>query len=570
MRNTIVYLFCLGFILTVCYLIADLTLKNFLSEERLRVMLIDPVQDQLGRQVEIGSIKASVFSGIGIKDIVIKEKSNSQEFITIANFRLKYDLLPLFEKRLVITELVLDEPTIHFIKDTEGTFNFADLTLAPRKVIKEVPPPELQKATPLPMTLVFNRIRINHLNLTFTDQSGKLPAITSTDGELTCAVTLGKTLTEARYQGNLELIVNSEYRGRRPVVLVKSNFDNQLINFRGELNAELDKLVFNGQLATPLTTPDLTLDLQGAKFDLENLLPALETGRAKKDFTATDPTTTQATPTQGSLKIRAHGKLTVAELHQGKLSLQNLNLNYKFTDSILAISELTTGIFGGSLSGKADLDFGHAAPSFRGQFKADKMQLAELMLALDKPDGYLTGDINGDFSGRGTGGSWPEISTNLDGQGRFTINKGGMTSSPVSQSLARLFGLPELNNLKFDKLTGTIKVADGQATLDANLSARPLSMQTKGNVGLNGSLDLPLSIKLSQDNSRLLQERAAFSRYLTDSTGRTTVYLKLKGTIEHPDLSLNSEGSFKQLGNTLGQKLGETLGQSLAKQLLGN
>lgn len=565
MGNKLLYTVGLGAFLAACYLAADLTLKNLLSEERLRVMLIEPVQDQLGRQMEIGSIKASVFSGIEIKDIIVKEKNPAQAFLTIGTFRLNYELLPLLEKRLVIKEVLIDKPTVRIAKDSQGVFNFADLTLAPKQVVKEIPPPELQKAKPLPITLVFDQIKVSNLNLTFSDQSGKLPTITSTTGDLSSSVTLGKTLAEARYRGSLELIVNSEYQAHRLVLLVKGDFDNQRISFTGELNAELDKLFFTGQLANLQASPDLTLDLQSAKLDLDNLLTAQAADKKTSVRSAPTPlaSPTSAAPAHG--KFRAQGKITVTELRREKLALRNLSLTYTFTDNVLAIPALTAGVFGGTISGKADLDLSHAAPAFRGQLKADKLQLAAAMESLDKPQGYLTGDLSADFTGRGSGGGWPEIRDSLEGQGKFAISKGGMASSPISQALASLLALPELDNLKFDKLSGSLKIAGGQAALDANLSSRAFSMQTKGSIGLNGSLELPLSLKLSPENSQRLQERAAFARYLADPAGRTTLNLKLKGTVDHPDLSLSGEGAGNQIKTALGQRASEELDRALSK-----
>ncbi|NTV14884.1 MAG: AsmA family protein, partial [Desulfobulbaceae bacterium] len=544
MKNIITYTIGLCLFLGLCYLIGNLTLKNLLSEERLRVMLIEPAQDQLGRQVEIGAIKVSLWSGIDINDIVVKEKNPAQDFVSIGTFRIKYELLPLFEKRLVIKELLIDRPTIRITKDDQGTFNFADLSLKPKTIIKDVPPPEQQTVEPLPVTLVFDQIKINDLNLTFTDQSGKLPTIISTDGDLTCAVSLGKTLPEARYSGTLELVVNGKYQEHHPVLLLKSNFDNQQLTFNGELSAELDRLQFDGQLLNRQTAPDLTLNLEGTNFNLANLLdgnnPASKTSAAPPPSTQSNPAPNKTNPAPP--KLHAHGLITVSELRYDKMAMQKFNLSYTFADSILDISTFSGEIFGGAINGKLGIDLSRTTPGFRGQIKADKLQLAAAMTALDKPKDYLTGDLSADFSGRGSGHDWPEIKGSLDGKGKFTIVRGGLASSPLSQALAGVLGIPELNNFKFDKLAGSVKIADGLANLDANLSSRPLAMQTKGSVGLNGSLELPLILQLSPEYSRRLQERAAFARYLSDPSGRTTLNLKLKGTVNQPDLSLSGEG----------------------------
>lgn len=568
MSNKVIYTLGLALLLGLCYLIADLALKNFLSEERLRVMLVEPVQEQLGRQVEIGAIKVSLFSGIDLTDIVVKEKNPAREFVSIGTFRIKYELMPLFEKRLVISELLIDKPTVNIAKDPEGNFNFADLSLKPKKIVKEVPPPEQQKAEPLPITLVFNQIRVNDLNLTFTDQAGKLPTIVSTDGDLSFAVTLGKTLAETSYQGTLELVVNGQYQAQRPVLLLKGDFNNRLITFKGELNAELDKLLFSGQLADFQTTPELTLNLQGTNFNLANLLGG-QPGAGKSAPQPAPPAAPPADAAQAGPKFRAHGKIEINELRHDKLAIRNLNLNYNFAASVLEISDLRAGLFEGLLSGKANLNLTRPTPAFRGQIKAEKLQMTAAMVALGKPAGYLAGELSGDFSGQSAGLAWPEIRSNIEGRARITVLKGGLDGSPLSKALAGVLAIPELENLKFDKLAATAKIAAGQAALDASLSARALTLDAKGNVGLDGSLDLPLTVKLSLENSQRLQEKAAFTRYLADPSGRTTLGLKLKGTVDQPNFILNGEGAGSQLKNALGKKAGEELNRALAKKLGG-
>lgn len=561
-------------VIGAAYLIASLALNNFLSQERLRIMLVEPVEDQLGRKIEIGSINISLFSGIDIKDIVVKEKDPAQDFASIGNFRLKYEILPLFEKRLVIKEVLIDGPTIKISRNAQGVSNFADLTLKPKNIQKEIPPPELQTVDPLPVTLVFDQIKVNNLNLMFTDQTGELPAITSTEGDLTLAVTLGKTLADAQYKGTLDLIVNTQFNGSKPVLVIKSDVSEQQIAFKGELTVELDKLLFSGQLANPLTEPNLTLDLQGATLDLERLAGLKPAGQKNGDVTAPDAPALASPPATGTSqpgakKFRAHGKININEVRHGKLALQNLNLNYAFAENVLEITDLKAGLFGGSINGKAGLELGQPTPAFRGQLKADKLQMASAMESLGKPKGYLAGELSGDFSGRGAGSGWPKIRDSLDGQGKFVIIKGGLASSPISQALAKLLGIPELDNLRFDRLSATVKIAGGRAALDSSLSSKVLDLQTKGSAGLDGSLDLPLVLQLSPEYSRRLQERASFTRYLADASGRTSLTLTLRGTVDQPDLRLNGEGAGNQIKNALGRKAGEELSRALSKKLGG-
>lgn len=555
-------------IIGAAFVAASLALHSLLSPERLRIMLVEPVEERLGRKIEIGAIEISLFSGIDIKDIVVREKDPAREFASIDNFRLRYELLPLFRKRLVIKEVSIDKPSLKIFRNAQGVFNFADISLKPKKVQKEIPPPELHTVKPLPLTLIFDQVKISDLNLTLTDQTGELPAITSTDGDLSLAVTLGKTLAEAKYQGTLDLIVNTAFNGSKPVLLLRSTVSDQLISFKGELNVEFDKLRFKGQLANQLSAPDLTMDLQGDTLDLKKLAGLKAAGHGPGGE-STHVAPASAEPRPPSRQFRAHGTISIKKLQRGKLAIQDLNLTYNFADNLLDLTALSAGLFGGSISGKAGLQLGGPTPAFRGQLRADKLQMAAAMEAMDKPKGYLAGELSADFSGRGIGSGWPEIRDSLDGQGTFSVVEGGLASSPISQALASLLGIPELNNLRFDKFAGTMLIADGRAALDSRLSSKVLDMQSKGNAGLDGSLDLPLVLRLSPEYSHRLQERAAFARYLADPSGRITLHLKLKGTIDHPNLTLNGEGVGRQIKNALAKKAGEELGRALSRKVGG-
>ena len=165
--------------LGLAYLLATLTLNSLLSEERLRLMLIEPAEAQLGRKIDVGSIDVSLLSGINIGNLKIHGKNPSEDFLSIAAFRLDYKLLPLLHKQLVITELLVDQPSLSLSRDASGAFNFADLSLETKKVEREIPPPEEQTVEPLPLSLIFDKITVSKANLTFTDQTGELPAISN-------------------------------------------------------------------------------------------------------------------------------------------------------------------------------------------------------------------------------------------------------------------------------------------------------------------------------------------------------------------------------------------------------
>jgi|GEM_PF-5597234 len=557
-------------ILGLGFLIANLALNYFLSEERLRVMLIEPAEAQLGRKVDIDSINVSLFSGITIDKIAIHGKEPGEKFLSIDAFRLTYQLIPLLQKRLVITEILIDQPTINLTRNAMGVFNFADLSLESKNIEPENLPPEEQAIEPLPLTLVFDKITVNNANLTFTDQTGELPEIISSKGDLNLSLALADKPAESTYQGTLNLIVNASYTGYKPVLIMNCDFNQEQTSFKGDLNVEFQRLFFNGRLTNLLTDPDLTLNIQSPSLDLAKLV--ILNPDSKKDMPApvgAEPTPAANPSAEDTSRFSAHGQIAIASLQDGKLSLQKLNLSYTFKDRQLALNNINFEIFGGKVTSQLQADVSQPEPDFQGEIKAGKLQMDEAMASLDKPAGYLSGDLAAELVFQGSGRSWPVVRNTLEGDGKFSLVKGGLANSPYSQALATILDIPELNDLTFDELAGSLKISKGKIVLLCNMSSQALDLQSKGSVGLDGALDLPLIIQLSRQNSQHLLEKSKFAGYLADESGRTTLNLKLSGTAGQPRLALDSSGTGQQVKKVLGRKAGEELGRVITKQLGG-
>jgi len=99
----------------------------YLTEERVKALVIPQAKAALGREVAIGDIKIGLLSGITIRDFLIKEVDKETNFVTTKAFVLSYDILPLLQKKLIISEIRFDEPAVQIIRDRKGQFNFSTL-----------------------------------------------------------------------------------------------------------------------------------------------------------------------------------------------------------------------------------------------------------------------------------------------------------------------------------------------------------------------------------------------------------------------------------------------------------
>ena len=147
---------------------------------------------------------------------------------------------------------------------------------------------------------------------------------------------------------------------------------------------------------------------------------------------------------------------------------------------------------------------------------------------------------------------YPQYSTTTSSNGSFTLTDGGIKGTPISMSIANLLGLQELNNISYKNISGTFNIVEGgKVKIKTNMQGAELDAETEGIIGLDGSLDLPLTFHLSPALTDKLKSRAAFAKYLTDEQGGATLHLKLAGNLKSPQPILDMKGVQEQLQKSL-------------------
>lgn len=119
-----------GVVFAVLILIA-LLLPLLVNVDRLRPEVQKQASDALGREVTIGKLSLSIFSGgVTANDIAIADDPSfsKQAFVTAKSLDVGVDLMPLiFSKALHVNTLTLQEPEIHLVKSGAGKWNFSTI-----------------------------------------------------------------------------------------------------------------------------------------------------------------------------------------------------------------------------------------------------------------------------------------------------------------------------------------------------------------------------------------------------------------------------------------------------------
>ncbi|HEY3307212.1 MAG TPA: AsmA family protein [Desulfuromonadaceae bacterium] len=141
--------------------------KIIITPERVKKTVVPLVEKKLHRQVQLGEIKVSIFSGIVVKGLTIMEKEGGQAFVRAELVKLSYQFWPLLSKRIVVDEIRLDSPRIRVVRLPDGSFNYSDI------MAKKEPTPEEKAAAKGDINLLVTKVALSRGELVFEDQAAK-------------------------------------------------------------------------------------------------------------------------------------------------------------------------------------------------------------------------------------------------------------------------------------------------------------------------------------------------------------------------------------------------------------
>src|SRR3954463_360322 len=172
-------LIIVGVIFAVFVLIA-LMLPLFVNVDKLRPEVQTQASAALGREVTIGKLELSVFSGgVTAKDIAIADDPgySNQPFVRAKSLDVGVDLWPLiFSKALHVNTLTLQEPEIHLVKGAGGKWNYSTLgtrSSTDNKRGRHRPAESAPAQSSAPQDFSVGRFEINSGRVTINNASSK-------------------------------------------------------------------------------------------------------------------------------------------------------------------------------------------------------------------------------------------------------------------------------------------------------------------------------------------------------------------------------------------------------------
>src|SRR5882757_1326547 len=111
---------------------AVVAVSIFVDANTFRPAVETQLTTALGRQVKVGSLSLSLFSGSLVADdlsIADDPKFSGTPFLTAKALRIGVEMKPLiFQKKLEVRSFEAETPNIHLVRAADGTWNFSSLS----------------------------------------------------------------------------------------------------------------------------------------------------------------------------------------------------------------------------------------------------------------------------------------------------------------------------------------------------------------------------------------------------------------------------------------------------------
>ena len=150
-------------------IVAALALPFFINANQFRPLLEERLTAALGREVKIGDLKLSLFSGgASASDVTIADDPafSKEPFLRTKTLAVGVELWPLiFSRQLNVTSLTIDQPEISLLQSKSGEWNFSSLG-GQTKPPATAPAPSSEGASK-PTSLSVKLVKISNGRLTF-------------------------------------------------------------------------------------------------------------------------------------------------------------------------------------------------------------------------------------------------------------------------------------------------------------------------------------------------------------------------------------------------------------------
>lgn len=182
--------------------------------------------------------------------------------------------------------------------------------------------------------------------------------------------------------------------------------------------------------------------------------------------------------------------------------------------------------------------------------RCSKLNLEQLYRSQPKNPGSISGTANLELSLNASA----MHRDSLDGKASLTVRSLVVHQLPIQKNLLVMIALPDLDTLRFDKITSDVTIEKGKIhTHPLRGSGTPISFTSEGYIGLNGYFFEDVNAILSSDYVKQLSPIISES-LLPESGDRRAFKCIVKGTFDNPHV-VHDKAIMKRAANNAFKEL---------------
>jgi len=533
--------------LFVFLLVLAVALPYILNVDHYRDSIASAIEEQTGRHVTLGKIRATFLPGVGlvVEDLHI---GNPQGFpqgdvVSAQAIRVNLAIGPLLHSTIHLNSLELVSPKVTLVTDDRGKNNYTFTSSTPAH---GAPPKAANGGASAKTDEASSGVsldRIDSLLLTGAEVSlktivrGKVEPSADVKGinvTMHNFVISPMTLHDWQADSKLSGVTLALGGWSAPIAFRLGQLQLAGGKLDAQFVADLAKASdIKGTLSVPdIEHPQVNFEMSASELDIDKLMAAVggeSIGPSAAPAKAADP------PRSGPSELVARGHINVEKITTKPYTVGPANVEIRVYTDRAELWPISIGMYGGTLQISSRVDRAANPPRFTATVQMRNLDVAKVLDVSPAARGKMggIGELDLNLLG-GLSGAWKKT---LSGTGKFAVRNGhlpGVNLAGAAQSVAKMGGVG--GDTPFTVIEGDINIADQRvSSKQIHLDSSVGTVDLRGSVGLDGSLDYQGQVSV---NPGAIAGSGAIGSIVGGLLGsrvsKITVPIALGGTIESP------------------------------------
>lgn len=460
---------------------------SFLDADRYRSKVVATIQEQTGRKVTIGKIRAKLLPRVGfvIENFALGNPPELAEgnFLTVEAIRGGLAWGPLFKGEIQLNSVELEHAKLVLLEDDRGKTNY-DFEVKKK--------PGAASGSSGFRLAAIDSIRLSDADVTLARITGRKRTMVTSVHAFNLSADLGNVVLDAdrlkEWTADADLSgVRCELSGIRGPLEFGSG-ELKLRNGGIEANFEGDV----GKLARVKGTIRVA-DIEKGVAELDLSTPLLDLHQ----LTAVTASAPSVPATSGKSELIARGRIAAERIRYAPYEATGAKADVRVFTDRMEIWPVTVALYGGSLGVSARVDKRQAPDRFSANIEIRNVDVGKMMASSPETRGKITG--TGELKLQAFGSLGSSVMNSLTGSGNFAVRNGRLPSVNLGgtmQALAKMqqvltlgqSGVPS-GETTFSAITGDLSLGGGRVSsscIHVDSSAGTVDM--RGSFGFDQTL----------------------------------------------------------------------------------